>query len=276
MALAREMQGKRVLVTGSGTGIGREVALEFAREGADVALHYALSAEGARSAVETIRHERGRAEAFLADLNDVEQTRRLATDAIQFLGGIDILVNNAGIMMNLPFEQVTPEQFDTLFQVNMRGQFFLTQGVLPAMLARGSGVVINISSIHAFEGMHGYSVYAGTTGAIGAYTRQLAVELAPKGIRVNAIAPGAIEVESLYRANPELDPMEMGRNIPAGFMGQPSDIARVALFLASEDARFLVGQTLVVDGGTTSWMPWNDSFREPLPFQFGRGFVPGL
>lgn len=276
MARSREMKGRRVLVTGAGTGIGREIALEFAREGADVALHYAHSEVGARSAVESIRGDGGKAEAFHADFREVDQIAQLAADAIRFLGGVDVLVNNAGITMNLPFERVTPEQFDALYDVNVRGPFFLTQHVLPSMLERGGGAVINLSTIHAFEGMQEHSVYAGTGGAIAAHTRQLAVELAPKGIRVNAIAPGAIEVESQHRAVPALDPLEFGRNIPAGFMGQPSDIARVAVFLASDDARFLVGQTLVVDGGTTAWMPWSDSFRRPLDFRFGRGYVPGL
>jgi NAD(P)-dependent dehydrogenase (short-subunit alcohol dehydrogenase family) len=276
MARSREMKGRRVLVTGAGTGLGREIALEFAREGADIVLHYAHSEPGARAAVESIRNDGGKAEAFYADLRHIDQIARLAGDTIEYLGGVDVLINNAGITMNLPFERVTPDQFDALYDVNVRAQFFLTQHVLPSMLDRGGGVVINLSTIHAYEGMQEYSVYAGTGGAITAFTRQLAVELAPKGIRVNAIAPGAIEVESHYRAVPDLDPMEFGRNIPAGFMGQPSDIARVAVFLASDDARFFVGQTLVVDGGTTSWMPWSDSFRRPLDFQLGRGYVPGL
>jgi NAD(P)-dependent dehydrogenase (short-subunit alcohol dehydrogenase family) len=270
------MEGKRVLVTGAGTGIGREIALEFAREGADVALHFAHSDEGARSAAAEASRDGVRAETFSADLARLAEVGRLAADALAFLGGLDVLVNNAGITLNLPFERVTPEQFDVVYGVNVRGLFFLTQALVPAMHERGGGAVVNIASIHAFEGMQEHSVYAGTAGAVVALTRQLAVELAPKGIRVNGIAPGAIEVESQYRAVPDLDPLVFGQNIPAGFMGQPSDIARVALFLSTEDARFLVGQTLVVDGGTSAWMPWNDGFRRPLGFRYGRGYVPGV
>ena len=125
MTHSRKMEGKRVLVTGSGTGIGRGVALEFAKEGATVALHYAHSGAGAASAVDEIRDAGGKAEAFQADLADIGQVRTLASQAIDFLDGIDVLVNNAGITMNKPFAQVTPEQFDTLYHVNIRGMFFL-------------------------------------------------------------------------------------------------------------------------------------------------------
>jgi len=276
MRSGQRMEGKLVLVTGSGTGIGREVALEFAREGAAIALHYAHSAEGAASAVEEIQRAGGKATAIRADLNHVEEARRLAAEAIEFLGGLDVLVNNAGITMNRPFEKVTPEQFDTLYHVNVRAQFFLTQAAVPAILQRGGGAIVNMTSIHAIEGHTEHTVYAGTKGAIVAYTRALAIELAPKGIRVNAIAPGAVPVESHFRAAPDADPKAIGKLIPVGFAGEPRDIAKVAVFLASDDARYILGQTLVVDGGTTSWMPFSDGFRRPMEAQFGRGYVPGL
>lgn len=271
----KKHKGKRALVTGSGTGIGREIALEFARQGAAVAFHYAHSEGGAMSAVKEIKRRGGKAAAFKANLASVDEARGLAAQAIEFLGGLDVLVNNAGITMNLPFEKVTPEQFDTLYHVNIRAQFFLTQKTLPALL-KSKGAIINLTSVHAFEGMSEHSVYAGTKGAIVAYTRQLAIELAPQGIRVNAIAPGAVPVENYSKALPGVDLAGFGKFIPAGFAGTPLDIARVAVFLASEDARFIVGQTLIVDGGTTSWMPFSDAFRQPIGGQFGKGYVPGL
>lgn len=273
---SKRMQDKRVLVTGSGTGIGRGVALEFAREGAHVVFHYAHSAQGALQGVDEARALGVRAAAFQADFRDVEQARSLARQAIEFLGGLDILVNNAGITMNKPFEQVTVEQFDTLYHVNIRAMFFVTQTCLPALLESRQGVVINMSSLHAYEGMLEHSVYAGTKGAIVSFTRQLAIELAPKGVRVNAIAPGAIVVENHYKVMRDFDPAKFADSIPAGFMGEPRDIARVAIFLASPDARYIVGQTLVVDGGTMSWMPFSDGFRQPLDACFGLGYVPGV
>jgi NAD(P)-dependent dehydrogenase (short-subunit alcohol dehydrogenase family) len=272
---SKKMEGKRVLVTGSGTGIGRGVALEFAAEGASVALHYAHSEAGARSAADEIRGAGGKAEAFKADLANLDQVRGLAVMALDFLGGIDVLVNNAGITMNRPFGKVTPEQFDTLYHVNVRGLFFLTQAVLPAMLAQGHGVVINLSSVHAYSGAIEHTVYAGTKAAIVAFTRVLALEMAPKGIRVNAIAPGWVLVENHLKVMEDFDPREVSRTIPAGIIGDPRDIGRLAIFLASDEARYIIGQTYVIDGGQTAIMPLVDS-REPNPYQFGQGYVPDL
>ena len=271
-----DFTGKRVLVTGSGTGIGRGIALAFARAGADVALHYSQSAKGAASALEEIRRAGGRAEAFQADFTDIEQVRALAGQATAFLGGIDILVNNAGITMTQPFGDVTVEQFDTVFNVNIRAMFFLSQAVVADMVGRRGGCIVNLTSIHAFEGLMEHSVYAAAKGAIVSFTRGLAIELAPQGIRVNAIAPGCIEVEGYADIIPNYDRQETADGIPAGFVGMPQDVAATALFLASDAARFIVGQTLVVDGGTTSWMPFGPGFREPTGDKSGKGYVPGL
>ena len=273
----RCMEGKRVLVTGSGTGIGRGIALEFCRLGADVVFHYSRSKEGAMAAVEEARREGAeKVTALHGDFRQADAAAGLSREAVDFLGGIDVLINNAAATMNMPFEKVTPEQFDTIYNINIRAMFFATQAALPAMLEQGSGAVINLTSIHAFEGMQEHTVYADTKGAIVAFTRALAIELAPKGIRVNAIAPGSVEVENHHQIFKDFDVAALGNMIPAGFVGQPRDIARAAAFLASEDARYIVGQTLIIDGGTTSWMPFGDGFRQPLDFQFGKGYVPGL
>jgi NAD(P)-dependent dehydrogenase (short-subunit alcohol dehydrogenase family) len=271
----KSMAGKRVLVSGSGTGIGHGIALAFARHGADVAFHYSHSDKGAKSGVEKARALGVRAEAFKADFTNVADVQNLARQALNFLGGIDVLVNNAGITMNQPFEKVTIEEFDTLYHVNIRAMFFLTQAVAGDMLKRKHGSVINLTSIHAYEGFRDHSVYAGTKGAIVSFTRQLAIELAPSGIRVNGIAPGAVEVPNYYKAVPEYETAALAKCIPAGFVGMPDDIAEIALFLASEKSRFILGQTLVADGGTTSWMPFSDGFRQPAGGNFGAGYVPG-
>ncbi|HEY8665266.1 MAG TPA: glucose 1-dehydrogenase [Tepidisphaeraceae bacterium] len=270
------LRGKKVLVSGAGTGIGRGIAMEFARQGAIVALHYSHSSAGAEAAVKEISAGGGRARAFKADFTQLAAVQQLGREAVDFLGGIDVLVNNAGITMNKPFEQVTAEQYETLYAVNVRAPFFLTQGVVPRMIEQQSGAIINITSIHAFQGNPDHSVYAGTRGAIMAFNRELAIELAVKNIRVNAIAPGAIEVENYFVAEPGWDGKSFGKNIPIGFVGMPADIAAVACFLASDAARFIVGQTIIVDGGTTSWMPFADTFRQRGTAQFGKGYVPGL
>ncbi len=270
------MNGKKILITGAGTGIGKGTALAFINQGADVVLHYAHSETGAAEVVRKAEKIGTRARAIKANFTEIKEVRRLGSEAADFLGGLDILINNAGITMNVPFEKVTVEQFDTLYHVNVRSQFFLAQHVLPFLIDSGKGVIINITSIHAFRGLSEYSVYAGTKGAIAAYTRELAVELAPKGIRVNAIAPGAIAVENHYNAIKDYDPKANGKLIPIGFEGVPEDIANIAVFLASDEARYMVGQTLVVDGGTTSWLALTDGFSNKQPGVFGKGYVAGI
>jgi NAD(P)-dependent dehydrogenase (short-subunit alcohol dehydrogenase family) len=271
---------KYALVTGSGTGIGREIALEFARQGADVVLHYAHSAAGAESAVEEIRSMGRRSAAVKADFDDLDEVTELARQAIDFLGGVDCLVNNSGITLNKPFLQVTRQQFDVLYHVNIRAQFFLTQEIAHNMLTRGGGAVCNITSVHGLQGAPEHSVYAGTKGAIIAYTRALAVELAHRGIRVNAIAPGWVTVENYYKAIPgfseEAARESASSAVPVGRAGTPQDIAKLAAFLCSDDAEFIIGQTLVADGGTTSLMSLFPNFREQSKNRFGTGYVPGV
>ena len=268
--------GKRVLVTGADTGIGRGVAKEFAAAGAKVAVHYPLGPEGAQETVAAIRAAGGQAEAFHADFNDFPQVPALAAAATAYLGGLDVLVNNSGITINKPFEQTTAAQFDILFNVNFKALFFLTQALLPALVASGSGAVINLASIHAFEGMTEHTVYAATKGAIVAYTRVLSIELAQKGVRVNAIAPGWILTEGHLKTLLDFDEARDSRTVPVGFIGRPRDIGQVAMFLASDAARYINGVTLVVDGGQTAVMPASDDFRAPRLEVWGRDWVPGL
>lgn len=280
MGADSRLAGRRALVTGSGTGIGREVALEFARQGADVVLHYAHSGEGAASAVDEIRSMGRRATVFQADFDSLNDILQLADGAIAFLGQVDCLVNNSGITFNRPFLCVTPEQFDRMYHVNVRAQFFLTQRIVQNMLEHGGGAVCNITSIHGLQGAPEHSVYAGTKGAIIAQTRTLAVELAHKGVRVNAIAPGWVTVDSYYKAIPgfrEEQANEVAKNaIPVARPGSPLDIARLAAFLCSDEAGYIVGQTIVADGGTTSLMSLISDFRNQSANRFGTGYLPGV
>jgi NAD(P)-dependent dehydrogenase (short-subunit alcohol dehydrogenase family) len=275
-----KLVGKKALVTGSGTGIGREIALEFARQGADVVLHYAHAVAGAESAVDEIQAMGRKAAVFKADFDRVDEVLQLAEQAIGFLGQVDCLINNAGITFNRPFGRVTPEQYDKLYHVNVRAQFFLTQRIAEEMLKHGGGAVCNVTSIHGVSGAPEHSVYAGSKGAIIAYTRTLAVELAHKGIRVNAIAPGLIPVENYKKVLAGYGPTtaaDWAKNaIPVGRPGTPLEIAKLAVFLCSDDAAFIIGQTIVADGGTTSLMSLISDFRNESSARFGKGYLPGV
>ncbi|HOZ47659.1 MAG TPA: glucose 1-dehydrogenase [Candidatus Hydrogenedentes bacterium] len=280
MSCEGKLAGKKALVTGSGTGIGREIALEFARQGADVALHYSHSAAGAQGAVDEILGMGRNSAAFRADFDNVDEVVALGESALDLLGGVDCLVNNAGITFNKPFLKVTREQFDQMYHVNIRAQFFLTQRIVADMEKRGGGAICNLTSIHGVQGAPEHSVYAGTKGAIVAYTRSLAVELAHKGIRVNAIAPGWVTVENYYNVLPGFNEEDAKRDaaqkVPLGRSGIPLDIAKIAAFLCSDDAGYIVGQTIVADGGTTSLMSLISDFRNESAARFGTGYLPGV
>jgi glucose 1-dehydrogenase len=274
------LAGKKALVTGSGTGIGREIALEFAREGADVVLHYAHDKKGAHSAVEEILAMGRQATAFRANFESADEAVGLAEKALSFQGSIDCLVNNSGITLNKPFLQTSREHLDILLSVNLQGQFFLTQRLIKEMLKNGGGAICNLTSIHGLQGAPEHTAYAATKGAIIAYTRALAVELAHRGIRVNAIAPGWVTVENYYKAIPgfnEKDAKETAREkVPVARYGVPRDVAKLAVFLCSDDAGYIVGQTVVIDGGTTSLMSLLSDFRAASTARFGIGYVPGV
>lgn len=270
---------KRALITGASTGIGREIALEFARQGADVVLHYSHGPEGAESAAKEIELIGRRVTILEADFNDADAALRMADSAIKFLGGMDCLVNNAGITFNRPFLKVKPEQLDTLLYVNFRTPYLLTQRIAEPMLKQGKGAICNLTSIHGLQGAPEHSAYAATKGAIAACTRSLAVELGYQGVRVNAIAPGWIMVDNHATAIAGFDVQksaEEARNkVPVARYGVPLDVAKMAAYLCSEDAGFITGQTFVVDGGTTTLMSLISDFRSESTARFGTGFVPG-
>jgi NAD(P)-dependent dehydrogenase (short-subunit alcohol dehydrogenase family) len=271
--------GKKALVTGADTGIGREIAIEFARQGADVVLHYSHHEQGAREAVEEIKTMGRKAIAIGADFNHLQQALSLAQNAIAALGSINCLVNNAGITFNCPYSEMQPEQFDTLFNVNVRAPYFITQTIVADMMKHGGGAICNISSIHGLQGAPEHSAYAATKGAIIAQTRALAIELAHHGIRANVIAPGWVTVENYYNAIPGFTEAEAKKaaynSVPVARYGVPHDIASLAVFLCSEDAGFIVGQTIVIDGGTTALMSLISNFREKSTARFGSNYVPG-
>jgi glucose 1-dehydrogenase/3-oxoacyl-[acyl-carrier protein] reductase len=261
------LEGKLILVTGAGTGIGKGVALELARQGADVAISYNSSAHGAMEVVEEIKGMGRRSCAIKANLGVVADCRRVVDEAAAFLGGLDGLFNNAGITLTLPFQEVSEEQFEKIYNVNIRGQYFCCQQAVGHMIERGKelkrrspdkpwagGSLVNMSSVQGAAGFVGHSVYAGTKGAINAFSRELAVELCPAHIRVNVVAPGSIEVPSYFTNDPNYT-REMGNSmVPWGRVGFPEDIGYLAAYLLSDASEFMTGHVLYIDGGLTAKM----------------------
>jgi NAD(P)-dependent dehydrogenase (short-subunit alcohol dehydrogenase family) len=219
----------------------KERQKEFARQGADVVLHYSHAPDGAESAAKEIREMGRRTTIRAADFNDDGAGVSLADFALDFLGGVDCLVNNAGITFNSPFLKIKPEQLDVLFNVNFRAPFLLTQRVAEVMIKQGAGAICNLASIHGLQGAPEHSAYAATKGAIIAFTRALGVEVAHKGVRVNAIAPGWITVENYATAIPGFDLQKAAadarRTVPVARFGVPLDVAKLAAMPDSSPAR---------------------------------------
>jgi 3-oxoacyl-[acyl-carrier protein] reductase len=245
----RGLEGKGVLLAGASRGIGQAAARRFLEEGCRVF----ICARGAVGVEEAVRDLRalGEIEGMACDVSLEEDVERLVETAERFLGGIDVLVNNAGVAWQEPFLEITLENWDRVLDTNLRGMFLVAQKVAARMVARGrGGAIVNMSSTNAFEGETGYAHYNASKGAITMLTRTMAVELGPHGIRVNALCPGKIVTPLQAEAeDPEYTARYVRERIPLGRSGTPEEVAAAYAFLASDDASFIHGELLVVDGG---------------------------
>jgi 3-oxoacyl-[acyl-carrier protein] reductase len=242
------LSGKIAYVTGGSRGIGRASALAFAEAGADVALcHYEDEAEG-KAVVAAIEAMGRRAFQMAADVGKVAEVNAFAAAAEAALGPCDILLNNAGINIRTPFGEVSEAEFDRMFDIHMKGMFFMAQAVYPGMVARGGGRIINISSQLAIKGSAGITTYCAAKGGILSFTRSLAFEAGPHGVLVNAIAPGPIETDLTARRGPEWK-ARISASLPLGRLGFPEEIAATAVLLAGPGGTYYCGACLSPNGG---------------------------
>jgi 2-deoxy-D-gluconate 3-dehydrogenase len=247
MGISFDLTGKRALVTGANTGIGQAIAVALAEAGADVA----LAGRSAPDETMTLIAATGRKAVDLrADLSSIAPVKALVDDAVAALGGLDILVNNAGIIRRNDLANFTEEDWDAVVDTNLKTLFFLSQAVAGVMMAQGAGKIVNIASLLSFQGGIRVPSYAAAKSGVAGLTKAMANELAPKGMQVNAIAPGYIATNNTAALQAdETRNRQILERIPTGRWGSPADIAGAAVFLASPASDYVTGHVLAVDGG---------------------------
>lgn len=250
------LNGKNVLITGASTGIGQAIAIRFAEEGANVAINFRSGPEDAERTLAMV-NAAGRAGAHhllvQADISKEDQVNQMFMDVIEHLGALDVLVNNAGIQKSAASHEIETEDFDRVLNVNLRGAFLCARTAIQHFLARGQGgVILNNSSVHEIVPKPKYLPYSISKGGMENLTKSLALEYAGRGIRVNAVGPGAVvtPINGAWIDNPKAR-MEVESHIPMGRAANPAEIAAVFAFLASDDASYVTGQTIFACGGLT-------------------------
>jgi 3-oxoacyl-[acyl-carrier protein] reductase len=242
------LNNKSVLITGASRGIGRAIALYFAKNGAKVAVNYSGSEAKANEVVEEIKANGGTAFAIKADISNSEDVNNMVKSVIDEFGSLDVLVNNAGITRDNLLMRMKEEDWDAVINTNLKGVFLTTKAVTRQMMKQRNGRIINIASIVGVSGNAGQANYVAAKAGVIGLTKTTAKELSSRGITVNAIAPGFIETDMTGKLEEGIKE-DMLRNIPLARFGQPDDIAAAAAFLAGDSSSYITGQTLHVDGG---------------------------
>ena len=246
-----KLDGKVALITGAAAGIGRDSALAFAREGAAVAVVDVREARAEQSA-DLVRREGGDARAFACDVRSLEQAQQTVAAVLSAFGRIDALFNDAGTTRPGDVVSVSLEDWEMVLDVNLRGTFNVSRAALPHMLERGTGAIINMGSVDGLTGDRNMAAYNAAKAAVVNLSRSMAVDFGPRGIRTNCICPGVIGSPAILKTFSEEQRARMEKATPLRRIGRPSDIASLAVFLASEDASFINGAAIVADGGLMS------------------------
>lgn len=246
------LAGKVALVTGSSRGIGREIAVAMAREGADIVINYSRSKDAAVAAVAEIEKLGRRALPVQASVTERSQVERLVASGVDEFGRLDVLVNNAGGFPIKPFAAVTDEEWDEVMALDLKSVFLCSQTALASMRRQRSGAIVNVASVSGLVGAVGMVPYSAAKGGVIAFTKALAREVAPMGITVNAIAPGIIETDTALKVFPETALKAYTTyQVPLGRLGRAVDVVGLTVFLASAEAGYITGQVYAVDGGFT-------------------------
>jgi 3-oxoacyl-[acyl-carrier protein] reductase len=240
--------GKTAIVTGASRGIGREIALLLAKEGARVAVNYSGSKDKADEVVKLIADAGGEAFAIQADVSDADSVKNMIDQTLERFGSIDILVNNAGITKDNLLMRMKDDEWDDVININLKGVFLCTKGVTRQMMRQRAGKIVNVASIVGVSGNPGQANYVAAKSGVIGFTKTVAQELASRNINVNAVAPGFITTDMTDALNEEVK-NQMLSVIPLGKLGNPEDVAKTVLFLLSDDAAYITGQTIHVDGG---------------------------
>lgn len=246
---ADEFAGKAVLVTGGSRGIGRAIALAFARLGCRVAICYRSSAAAAEAVCREAEAFGAEMRAYQADVGQSQAARDLVEAVVKAFGRIDILVNNAGVFPRTPVVDITDEEWEEVLRSNLYSTFYCSRAALPHMIGQGAGAIVNLGSIAGKRGSRWHAAYASAKGGVLAFTRSLAKEAAPHGIRVNAVCPGRVETEIFGAQLDEAERARFLREAPIGRLSTPEEVAAAVVFLASSASSYVVGETLTVDGG---------------------------
>lgn len=244
-----DLKDKVVLVTGASRGIGRALAVRFAEEGATVVANYNSSEEAANELKDEMSAKGCNIDLIKADVSSATESEKMIDIVVEKYSGMDILVNNAGIRKDMYLAMMSEDDWDDVIDTNLKSIYHLCKWTSRAMISKRSGIIINVSSVSALRGVGGQTNYSASKGGMLAFTRSLADELAPYGIRVNAVAPGFIETDMTKDMDELIN--KMLPNIPLGRIGTPEDVCGGVLFLASEDSNYITGFTLAIDGGIT-------------------------